>query len=106
MLTALGYRAVSAHGSAEALALFQKDPSSFDLVMTDQTMPQMTGVELARQLREIRPDIPIILCTGYSEAVDAAKAEELNIQAFVMKPFKLREIAETLRTILDKNIQK
>ncbi|MBN2107180.1 MAG: PAS domain S-box protein [Deltaproteobacteria bacterium] len=106
MLAALGYRAVPAHGSAEALALFKNAPSGFDLVMTDQTMPQMTGVELARQLREIRPAIPIILCTGYSEAVDAAKAAELNIQAFVMKPFKLREIAETLRTILDKNVQK
>jgi PAS domain S-box-containing protein len=104
MLASLGYRAVPAQGSLEALALFQKDPSRFDLVITDQTMPQMTGVEFTRQLREIRPDIPIILCTGYSEAVDAAKAEELSIQAFVMKPVRLREIAETLRKVLDKGI--
>ncbi len=103
ILSSLGYRVVPAKGSLEALALFQQEPSRFDLVITDQTMPQMTGVELARRLHQIRPEIPIILCTGFSEAVDDAKVRELNIQAFVMKPVKLREIAGTIRKVLDKN---
>jgi CheY-like chemotaxis protein len=101
MLTSLGYRAVPALGAPAAFELFRQNPSRFDLVITDQTMPQMTGAELARQLHAIRPGIPVILCTGFSEAVNEATAQELDIRAFVLKPVKRKEIAETIRKVLD-----
>jgi len=103
MLSSLGYQVTGAQSSLEAFALFQKDPARFDLVITDQTMPQMTGVALAHELQKIRPEIPIILCTGFSESVDAAKVHGLNIRAFLLKPIKLKETAETIRKDLEKH---
>ncbi len=79
----------------------QAQPAKFDLVITDQTMPNMTGVELIKEMRRIRPDIPIVLCTGYSEMIDEAKAKEMGI-SFVMKPIVMSEIANTVREVLDK----
>ena len=71
------------------------------LVITDQTMPNMTGKDLAKELMVIRPDIPIVLCTGFSEKIDAKRAEEMGISAFVMKPIVMRQIANTIREVLD-----
>ena len=101
MLESLGYAVtVATHGS-EALRLFRKDPHQFDLVITDQTMPDITGVMLASKMMALRKGIPIILCTGYSEAVSAEKAKKAGISEFVMKPMVRREFAEIVRRVLD-----
>jgi len=97
----LGYTVVTRTSSTEALELFRSKPDQFDLVITDMTMPQMTGEKLAKAIMEIRSDVPIILCTGFSEQIDANKAEEMGISAFVMKPIVMREFANTIRDVLD-----
>ena len=101
ILAELGYEVTSRMSSREALALLKEDPSRFDLVVTDQTMPEMTGVELAKEVLAIRPDMPIIMCTGFSYVVDADKARAAGIKAFAMKPLTKREIARTVRKVLD-----
>jgi CheY-like chemotaxis protein len=100
MLTALGYDVIAHTHSAEALAAFQGAPHQFDLVITDYTMPHMTGEVLARALRAIRPDIPIILGTGFSHTMDAAKAHALGIEAFLLKPWTAQELARTIEQVL------
>ena len=101
ILAELGYDVTSRMSSREALALFRLDPSRFDLVITDQTMPEMTGVELAKEVLAIRADMPIIMCTGFSYVVDADKAKAAGIKAFAMKPLTKKEIAKTIRKVLD-----
>jgi len=101
VLTGLGYEVVSRTSSRDALELLRMDPSRFDLVITDQTMPELTGVELAKQILSIRADMPIILCTGFSNVVDADVARQAGIRAFVMKPLTKREIAKTIRDVLE-----
>ncbi|NVM57215.1 MAG: response regulator [Desulfobacterales bacterium] len=101
MLERLGYKVVASSSSIEALEIFRADPDRFDLVITDETMPHMTGARLAKELIRIRPDIPIILCTGFSEVMTADKAMAIGIQEFVMKPIVRREMAETIRRVLD-----
>ena len=102
MLERMGYKVVAKTDSRKALALFRQNPRMFDLVITDQTMPQMTGVKLAEELLRIRPDLPVILCTGFSETVDAKAAQVSGIRHFLMKPFSVREMAETIRRALEK----
>ena len=85
----------------QALELFLAEPGKFDLVITDMTMPHMTGDKLAQELIKIRPDIPIILCTGHSKRISEEKAKGLGIRAFVMKPISTRVMAETVRKALD-----
>ncbi len=101
ILTELGYEVTSRTSSKEALALVKLDPSRFDLVITDQTMPEMTGVELARKILIIRADMPIIMCTGFSYTVNAETAREKGVKAFAMKPLTKRELAKTIRKVLD-----
>ncbi|RPH38108.1 MAG: response regulator [Desulfobulbaceae bacterium] len=101
MLERLGYRVTSMTGSVEALRAFQDQPQVFDLVITDQTMPVMTGSDLARHMLQIRPDLPIILCTGYSSHISEEKARALGIQGFAMKPLVRKEIAVLIRKVLD-----
>lgn len=101
LLALLGYRATALSNSLEALDLFRSDPHGFDLVITDYTMPHMTGMSLAKQMMDIRPDIPIVLCTGYTEMIDEATARESGIRAFFMKPVAQRDIAILIRRILD-----
>ncbi|MGZ5424767.1 MAG: response regulator, partial [Candidatus Aminicenantales bacterium] len=86
----------------EALETFRKDPDAFDLVILDQTMPHMTGGELASAILKIRPAMPIILCTGFSERLSEEQAAVLGIRAFVWKPFSLREIALVIRKVLQR----
>jgi DNA-binding NtrC family response regulator len=100
MLTTLGYEVVSYTNSAAALAAFRAAPERFDLVITDQTMPHLTGADLARALRELRPDIPIIICTGFSHTMTAERAEQLQLDALCMKPLRLRELAGTIQRVL------
>ena len=101
MLENLGYNVTPRTSSIEALEAFRNNPERFDLVITDQTMPNMTGKDLAKELMSIRPDIPIILCTGFSEQIDEKKAKAMGISAFVMKPIVMRDIANTIREVLD-----
>jgi PAS domain S-box-containing protein len=100
MLKGLGYQVISKTNSRQALDLFKANPEGFDLIITDQTMPHMTGVELAREMIGIRGDIPIILATGFSRRVDAGSARAAGIRAFVMKPLTRSEIAHTIREVL------
>jgi CheY-like chemotaxis protein len=99
MLGRLGYRATSYRSGVDALADFEAHPNDYDLVVTDQTMPQMTGVQLAKAILRVRPDIPVILCTGYSEVIDADEARELGIREFIMKPFGVAEFSATIRRL-------
>ena len=100
-LEGLGYR-VSAHvGSREALACFAARPDGFDLVITDMTMPVMTGIELSRRLRGIRPDLPIVLLTGFSERVDKVQSDSLGVREVIMKPVLPSKLAATVRKIMD-----
>jgi nitrogen-specific signal transduction histidine kinase len=103
MLESLGYRAECRMSSIEALESFRSQPDKFDLVITDMTMPNMTGERLAKEMMGIRPDIPIILCTGYSERITREEAMELGIKEFVLKPFKINDFANTIRKVLDNN---
>jgi CheY-like chemotaxis protein len=98
----LGYKVTGMTSGGEALALFQQNPARFDLVITDQTMPGLTGLELAGLLHKARADIPVILCTGYSQSVDAGAAGKAGISAVIMKPFTRDEIARAVRGALEK----
>jgi len=97
LLESFGYQVDCRTASTEALEVFRRRAGDFDLVITDQTMPQMTGYELARKMLEIREDIPIILMTGYSEAVTPEKASVLGIRGYVMKPFLATDMAKAIR---------
>ncbi len=101
MLVSLGYEVIAVSGSDAALKLFHARPDEFDVVITDQAMPAMSGITLSRRLLRTRPDIPIILCTGFSETVDEDKARAEGIREFVMKPFTIKEMADTIRRVLD-----
>ncbi len=101
ILQRLGYSVTLQTGSKEALSLFQSDPQAFDAVVTDMTMPNMTGDLLAVELMKIRPDIPVILCTGYSNKISEDIAAEIGIRAFAFKPIVKADLAKTLRKVLD-----
>jgi PAS domain S-box-containing protein len=100
LLEFLGYKVTTSTSSIEALELFKVQPDKFDLVITDLTMPNMTGDELAQKLMAIRPDIPVILCTGFSTEMTAEKTKKMGIRAFVLKPVIKQDIAETIRKVL------
>jgi len=102
MLERLGYTVEIKMNPVEALELFKSKPDQFDLVITDMTMPQMTGVTLYEKLMEIRPDIPVILCTGHSSLIDEEKAKRLGVAGYVMKPASMSTIAKAIRKVLDK----
>jgi CheY-like chemotaxis protein len=101
ILKSLGYDVTTRTSSIEALELFRAKKDRFDLVITDMTMPKMTGENLSIELMKIRPDIPVILCTGFSARIDEKKALDMGIKAFVSKPILKAEIAETIREVLD-----
>ncbi len=100
LLGALGYKVVTKTNSFEALETFRADPQGFDLVITDMTMPGLRGEELAREIIALRPDMPIILCTGYSELINETQAREMGISEFVMKPYMAGSFADTIRKAL------
>jgi CheY-like chemotaxis protein len=100
-LERLGYTVTALTDSTEALKLFSADPSRFDLVITDQSMPKLTGLHLARKLLTIRNNIPIILCTGHNDSVSSEKTKEAGIKEFLMKPLGKQELAEAIRRALD-----
>jgi PAS domain S-box-containing protein len=101
VLTRLGYQVTVRTASIEALAAFKAYPEGFDLLLTDMTMPNMTGTQLAAAVKAIRPDIPVIICTGFSEQIDEARSAALGIAGYLMKPVDSRVLAETVRKTLD-----
>jgi signal transduction histidine kinase len=101
MLGRLGYQVDIHTNPNHALDLFRAQPHAFDLVITDMTMPEMTGLGLSEKLQEIRPDIPIIICTGHSPMVNDEKVRLAGIAALAMKPIEIRDIANTIRKVLD-----
>jgi PAS domain S-box-containing protein len=102
MLIKLGYQVETRTRPIEALEVFRADPYKFDLVISDMTMPNMAGDTLAAELRQIRADIPIIICTGYSERINEQRSEELGLQGLIMKPFTIRRLAKNVREAMDR----
>jgi CheY-like chemotaxis protein len=100
MLELLGYQVTGLTKSQEALRRFSEDPSRFDLVISDQTMPTMTGEELGRAIKRIRPGIPIIICTGYDDF------SSTGFEAFLKKPYTVREAAAAIQSVLGRKVLK
>ena len=105
MLGRLGYEVTATTDASEALSIFSREPERFHLVITDYTMPNVTGVDLAKRLIRIRPDVPIILCTGYTDMISRDAAHAMGIREFAMKPFSRQEMAEMIRRVLDMKAQ-
>lgn len=106
ILERLGYNVMTVRSGIEALELFNDDPELFDLVITDHAMPGMTGIELSRKLLKIRPEIPIILCTGLSKSTISQEAKDAGISEFVMKPIIMKDLAALIRDVLKRNNKK
>ncbi len=106
MLEPLGYTVTVRMNGMEAWTTFQNQPDQFDLVISDQTMPGMTGIELAKRILQLRPDMPVILCTGYSNLVDEQSAKKQGISEFALKPIAPKSIAILIRKVLDKQVDK
>jgi len=102
MLESLGYEVSVRYSSMGALEFFRTHSESFDAVITDQTMPHMTGIELAREILKVREDIPVILCTGFSEIIDENTAKHYGIRAFLMKPVAMQQLAGVVRAVLNR----
>ena len=100
-LDRLGYTVTAFEDAREALVFFEKDPDRVDLIITDMTMPGMTGDSFAKAIKEIAPDIPIILCTGHSEKVVPETVSDIGVQEVMMKPVGYRDMATTVRRLLD-----
>lgn len=101
ILERLGYQVTARTSSIEALETFRSQPEDYDFVISDMTMPDMTGDRLAQKILEIRPGIPVILCTGFSERMDDEKAKSIGVSALVMKPVAQKELAIAIRNVLD-----
>jgi CheY-like chemotaxis protein len=97
----LGYQTTSFTSSIEALDYFKSHSDSVDMVITDMTIPQMTGAEMSEHMLALRPDLPIIICTGYSEVLDADTASKMGISSFILKPVITVELATQMRKIFD-----
>ncbi len=102
VLEKLGYTVKAFKDPNKALKVFEINPNDFDLLISDMTMPQMSGVKLSAKIKEIRPDLPIIICTGHSSMIDEQKAKQLGIEGFIMKPATMSALAETVRQVLDR----
>ncbi len=97
----LGYTVTATTSSSEALNIFKRHSAEFDLLITDQTMPKLTGLELSKEVRMLKPDMPVILCTGFSTKVNQEKANQAGIKYFLMKPVKRIELAKTIIKAMD-----
>jgi len=100
MLERLGYQVASHTSSLEALEIFRENPDKFDLVITDMAMPNMSGDQLSVEMTKIRPDIPVLLCTGYSETMSEEKAVSIGIKGFLLKPIRMKDLAQKVSEIL------
>lgn len=104
MLKNKGCEVTTLHSSTEALSFFKENKTAIDLVLTDQTMPEMTGVELTKEILAEKPEIPVFLITGFSEEIDSEKATKLGVKEYITKPLKLSELAEKLKKHLPVNV--
>ena len=105
MLERLGYRVTARTSSIEALEAFKANPATFDLVLTDMAMPNMTGDRLARELLALRPDLPVVICTGFSERLNPEKAAAMGVKGFLLKPVVKSDLARIMRSVLDGTFQ-
>ena len=101
MLERLGYKVTMRVNSREALEAFKAKPNFFNLVISDMTMPSMTGDQLAIELKEIRANIPVTICTGFSEIINDENAKSMGIDGLLMKPIVRPELAKAVRKVLD-----
>lgn len=101
MLASLGYTVTGFTSSLDALGMFRQQPDAFDLVITDMTMPRMNGDRLARELLDLKPELPIIICTGYSEQITEEEAIKMGIRSYIMKPVVMNTLARTIRIVLE-----
>jgi CheY-like chemotaxis protein len=97
----LGYTVEAKTDPLDALETFRRNPREFDLLITDMTMPRLTGDKLAVEVMRIRPDMPVILCTGFSDRIEEGRALEMGIRAFVKKPITVADVAGKIRMALD-----
>ena len=104
MLTSLGYEPVVTSSSLKALEMFEENPDSFDILVTDQVMPELTGSELAMKLRATRPELPVVICSGFSAQLTPEKAEDLGINEFLIKPIARQELGEAIRRALGADV--
>ncbi len=103
ILQTLAYRVTAVHSSIEVLEKLRLNPTDFDMLISDQTMPDMTGVQLAAEVHKINPGLPIILCTGYSDVVSKETAANFGIANFLMKPISQYELAQAVQEVLQKS---
>ena len=103
MLSRLGYQVTVKTNSGDALNVFRSNPNSFDLVISDMTMPDMTGDQLSKKILSIKPDIPIIICTGFSARINKEQAELIGVKGFLMKPVIKFDMAQMVRNVLDES---
>jgi CheY-like chemotaxis protein len=101
ILSSLGYKVTSIDNSAQALQEFLADPQRYDLILTDQTLPGMVGSEIVKRALEVRPGMPVVMCTGYSHSLDEEKAREIGARSLLLKPFTMPGLAEAVRRALD-----
>ncbi|MCI5143223.1 MAG: response regulator, partial [Candidatus Electrothrix sp. ATG1] len=101
LLSNLGYRVTVETQSRKALEKIRQHPNAFDLLITDHTMPGLTGSNLAQSVLQLRPDLPIILCTGYTAAFSEQEALQIGIKKYLIKPLSAKKMAETVREVLD-----
>lgn len=100
MLVKLGYQVTIFTDSIKAVSAFRKTPEEYDVIVTDMTMPKMTGAELTREVLSLRPDLPVIMTTGFSEIIDMEKAKRLGIREFMFKPVKKEQLSQVLQKVL------
>ena len=100
LLTNIGYDVLAFSDSSEALLRFKSAPEEFDILVTDESMPRITGIQLLEEIRKLSPDIPAIICTGYSELLDEVDIERMNLSAVLRKPCSIEEISRTINAAL------
>lgn len=105
ILTAAGYQVITVTSSTKAMEIFATNPDHFDLIITDQTMPELNGKDMIRNIKKIRSNVPTILCTGHSNKIDEKVATELGINAFLMKPVQLSKLLQVVRMVLDEVLE-
>lgn len=105
-LARLGYQVEIETSPKKALEIFGANPKQFDLVITDMTMPAMSGDQFLREILQIRPDMPTILCTGFSEKIDEERARNIGARAYALKPLDRKDLAIIVRKVLDEKIQR
>ena len=101
LLSTLGYQVKAMTDPQEALTFFRQNPDDFNLVITDQSMPEMSGLEMAEEMLKIRADIPVLICTGYSKELTEEKIRGSMVKGMIMKPFSLHEVSRIIRQTLD-----